>query len=145
MKYYILSTTGFIRNKEKTLHCEQYTHITRSLFLLLYLFSKIVLVPRKRLRNQAGGHSTFLPCNCIITFILLICKLERQIICYNLRLSSSNKNCLMPIVTIPVSFLRSLILSLTIIIFLKESPIRARGRSSCACFSGVGKANADWR
>ena len=36
------------------------SHITRSLFLLLYLFSKIVLVPRKRVRNQAGGHSTFL-------------------------------------------------------------------------------------
>ena len=31
------------------------SHITRSLFLLLYLFSKIFLVPRKRLRNQAGG------------------------------------------------------------------------------------------
>ena len=54
------------------------SHFTRSLFLLLYLFSKIVLVPRKRLRNQAGGHSTFLPCMIIITCRLLICKLERQ-------------------------------------------------------------------
>ena len=32
------------------------SHITRSLFLLLYLFSKIVFVSRKRVRNQAGGH-----------------------------------------------------------------------------------------
>ena len=32
------------------------SHITRSLFLLLYLFSKIVLVPRKRVRGSAGGH-----------------------------------------------------------------------------------------
>jgi len=56
MKYYILSTTGFIRNKEKTLHCEQYTHFTRSLNSFLYLFSKIVLVPRKRVRGSAGGH-----------------------------------------------------------------------------------------
>ena len=31
------------------------SHITRSLFLLLYLFSKIVFVPRKRVRNHAGG------------------------------------------------------------------------------------------
>ena len=35
------------------------SHITRSLNSFLYLFSKIVLVPRKRLRNLAGGHSTF--------------------------------------------------------------------------------------
>ena len=59
MKYYTIAKTIVIRNKKGTLHCEQYTHFTRSLFLLLYLFSKIVLVPRKRLRNQAGGHSTF--------------------------------------------------------------------------------------
>ena len=31
------------------------SHITRSLFLLLYLFSKIFLLPRKRVRGSAGG------------------------------------------------------------------------------------------
>ena len=39
------------------MHCEHYTHFTRSLNLFLYLFSKIVLVPRKRLRNHAGGQN----------------------------------------------------------------------------------------
>ena len=55
MKYYILSTTGFIRNKKGTLHCEQYTHFTRSLNSFLYSFQRVFLVPRKRLRNEAGG------------------------------------------------------------------------------------------
>ena len=48
------------------------SHNTRFLNSFLYLFSKIVLVPRKRLRGSDGGH------NCIITCRLLICKLDGQ-------------------------------------------------------------------
>ena len=55
MKYYIITTTGFIRNKEKTLHCERYTHFTRSLNSFLYSFQRVFLVPRKRVRGSAGG------------------------------------------------------------------------------------------
>ena len=35
------------------------SHITRSLNSFLYSFQRVFLVPRKRLRNQVGGHSTF--------------------------------------------------------------------------------------
>ena len=42
---------------------------------------------------------------------------------YNSKLFSLNKNRRIPIVTIPISFLRGFILSLTTIIFLNESPI----------------------
>ena len=54
MKYYI-TTTGFIRDKEKTLHCEHYSHFTRSLFLLLYLFSKTIAGAPKKVEAISRG------------------------------------------------------------------------------------------
>ena len=36
--------------------CSYQSHFTRSLNSFLYLFNKIVLVPRKRVRGSAGGH-----------------------------------------------------------------------------------------
>ena len=54
MKYYI-TTTGFIRDKEKTLHCEHYSHFTRSLFLLLYLFSKTIAGAPKKVEEPRRG------------------------------------------------------------------------------------------
>ena len=60
---------------------------------------------------------------------------------YKFRLFSSSRKFRMPMVMMPISFLRSLILSRTTMIFLKESPMALRGRSSCACFSGVVIAN----
>lgn len=55
MKYYILSTTGFIRNKKGTLHCEQYTHITRSLNSFLYFLAKTIFGAPKKVEEQSRG------------------------------------------------------------------------------------------
>ena len=63
---------------------------------------------------------------------------------YRLRLFSSNRKLRIPMVTIPISFLRTLMLSRTTMIFLKESPMALSGRSSCICFSGAVIAKADW-
>ena len=79
MKYYIITTTGFIRNKKETSQVWLIYHTLQGLFFYFFIFFlRLFRVPRKRLRGSAGEHSTFLPCMNIIPFILLICKLERQ-------------------------------------------------------------------
>ena len=56
-RYLEVLTNSKSQNKieEETLHCEQFTHFTRSLNSFLYSFQRVFLVPRKRVRNQAGG------------------------------------------------------------------------------------------
>ena len=56
----------------------------------------------------------------------------------------SNKKSFSPIVRMPSSFLLGLISSFTMIIFLKESLILNSDADSCASFSNVGMAKADW-
>lgn len=62
---------------------------------------------------------------------------------YKSKLSGFNKKSFNPIVVIPFSSCLGIILSLTMTTFLNESLIPSNGRSSCACFSGVGIEKAD--
>lgn len=62
---------------------------------------------------------------------------------YKSKLFSSNKNWRKPSIKIPSSLRRGRISSFTTIIFLNESGIARKGRSSCLTFSSDGKAYAD--
>ena len=66
-----------------------------------------------------------------------------NLLSYNFKLFSSSKKFRRPTVIIPFSSLRTLILSPTTMIFLKESGMLRRLRCSCFTLSAVESANAD--